>query len=221
MLRKIQGLCGGIFIITAGNAGAGFYAGAGVGVDTVNFKQVSNVFSTNFDVINKSHLSASGVFGTLFGGYELLCNQFYLAGEINGNLSSTGTTTSNKEFVHGDMTDVILKVNNNFGVSIMPGYQFSPATLFYGRSGMANSKIQQKSSDISLEYFTKRRTGFRYGLGIKQALNERVALRLDYSRVDYHNINTDTADPVGKVSKWTKINPLQQLVELGVVIKFG
>lgn len=217
-----------LLILASSAVHAGYYAGIGLGSDTVDFSVKSHVVQANpnqpvgFDVINKSHASATGIFGTLFAGYgTLVKNNYYLAGEINGNLSSTKSTTSNDEFVHLSFASSTLKIKNSYGLSVLPGYQFSPATLFYGRLGYANGKITQQTTDISLANFTKRKSGFRYGLGVKQDINERIALRMDYSRIDYKKINTSTFDPLGNVGKSTQLHPQQQLVEFGLVIKFA
>lgn len=207
---------------------AGFYAGAGIGSDTVDFSTRSHVFKADpnqpmeFDVINKAHLSATGVFGTLFAGYGgLVKNQFYMAAELNGNLSSTESKGFNHEFVHLSFSDTSLRIKNSIGISVLPGYQFTPATLFYGRLGITNSSISQKTSDISLANFSKKTNGFRYGLGIQQGITERCALRMDYSRIDYKKINTGTFDPVGNVTKTTQLLPEQQLIEFGLILKFA
>ncbi len=209
-----------IFINTASHAG--FYVGAGIGPDTVEFKDNSHVFSPgNFDVINKSQLSATGVFGTLFAGYGWLHNQFYLAGELNGNISSAASYAANDEYVHESFASTSLKVKNSIGISVLPGYQFTPTTLFYGRLGLTNSKIQVKTSDISLANASNRIDGFRYGLGIKQAISDRFAVRMDYSRINYHKFESGTFDVLGGVSKTTQRSTTQQLVEFGVVVNFA
>lgn len=217
-----------LLVLASSAANAGIYAGIGLGPDTVDFSATSHVINAapnqpvGFDVINKAHLSATGLFGTLFAGYgALVKNNFYLAAEVNGNVSSTKSKTSNNEFVHQSFTSSTLKINNSFGISVLPGYQFSPTTLFYGRLGYANGKIRQITSDTSLANFSERKNGFRYGLGIKQNITEKVALRMDYSRIDYSPINTATFDPVGIVGKTTRLHPGQQLVEFGLVIKFS
>jgi len=79
MLRKARMLGTGMFIFAVNTVNAGYYAGAGIGPDTADFIQRSRVLQQSpdravpsFDVINKSHLSATGVFGTLFVGCKAL-----------------------------------------------------------------------------------------------------------------------------------------------------
>ncbi len=225
MLKKINVFGAGLFIF-ATTINAGFYGGAGIGSDTVDFTQRSTlstisdgIHPVDFSVINKSHLSGTGVFGTLFIGFEKLYNKFYIAGEVNGNISSVTHTEFNHEFIHLNFADTFIKIQNSFGISALPGFQFTPNTLFYGRLGWTNSKIQQNTGDLSLAGFSVRRDGFRYGLGVKQAITERVALRMDYSRIAYSSIQTNTND--GVVPKKTQLTPNQQLVEFGVIINFA
>lgn len=228
MLGTTRVISAGFIIFAASTVNAGMYAGIGLGSDTVDFAMRSRVYEINpghphsFDVINKSHLSATGLFGTLFAGYgTVFQNNLYLGAEINGNLSSTESKGYNHEFVHNSFSDTVIKIKRSIGISVLPGYQFTPATLFYGRLGVTNSTIQVNTSDISLENFSKQRNGFRYGLGIKQNITDRLAVRMDYSRIDYNTINTGTFDPVGKVVKTTQMTPNQQLIEFGLVVNFA
>lgn len=221
MLRITQIFGAGLFICAASTVNAGIYIGAGLGSDSVDFKENAHVFSPgNFNVINKTHLSSTGVFGTLFLGYGYLHNNWYLAGEVNGNISSTSSKTSNDEFVHLSFTSTTLKIKNSYGFSVLPGYQYTPYTLFYGRLGLQNSEIQERTSDISLANFDSRKNGFRYGVGMKQVITNRLAVRIDYSLVNYNSILSSTFDPVGGVTKNTNIYPMQQLIEFGLVMNF-
>lgn len=224
---KILGASLGI-VVTA-TSYAGFYAGVGMGPDTVDFNQRNFVtqignpgYPPSFAVINKAHLSGVGVFGTLFAGYShLYTNKLSLAGELNANVSSITNSGFNHEFVNVSFSDTFIKMHNSYGVSILPGYQFTPNTLFYGRLGWTNSKIQQKTGDVSLANFSKRINGFRSGLGIKQAITERVALRMDYSYINYCDTTTVTNDVANRVPKSSTLSPNQQLLEFGIVVNFA
>jgi outer membrane immunogenic protein len=228
MLRKTQVLGAGLIILATSSANSGFYAGIGTGSDTVDFAMRSRVTGpnpghpANFDVINKSHASATGIFGSLFAGYGALAyKKFYFAAEANGTLSATESNGYNFEFIHKSFSQTVIKLKNTIGISVLPGYQFSPDTLFYGRLGLTNSTLQVNTSDISLANFTRKKNGFRYGLGIKQNITNRLALRMDYSRITYNGTNTSTFDPVGVVIKATHMSPNEQLVEFGLIFNFA
>ena len=228
MLRKTQVLGAGLIILTASSAHSGFYAGIGMGSDSVDFAMRSRVTRPNpghpadFDVIDKSHLSATGIFGSLFAGYGALAyKKFYFAAEANGTLSATESNGYNFEFIHKSFGHTVIKLKNTIGISILPGYQFSPNTLFYGRAGLTNSTLQVNTADISLANFTKKRNGFRYGLGITQGITNRLALRMDYSRITYNHTETTTFDPLGTVIKSTQMTPNEQLIEFGLIFNFA
>lgn len=201
---------------------AGFYAGLGIGSDTVSFKQSGHVVRPgSFDVLDKTHLSGTGVFGTLFGGYSWLVKQFYLAAEVNGNISSTVFKGSNFESVHGTASSTKYEMPHSVGVSVLPGYFLLPTSLLYVRAGYTNGEFKSKTTDISLANTSKSLDGFRYGLGLKQTITEKVALRLDYSRIDYNNVTFRTNDVLGSTRKTTIITPREQLIELGIVVSFN
>jgi len=86
MLRKTL-LAGVSLFACLSSSHASFYVGAGLGPDTVDFKQTAHVVSFNpafttqgFNVQDKTHLSGTGVFGTVFAGYALVQQQFFFAG---------------------------------------------------------------------------------------------------------------------------------------------
>jgi len=222
MLRTISVPGAIALLLSATTAQAGWYIGAGLGPDTVDFKQNGHVFQPgNFSVIDKTHLSSTGIYATLFGGYgALVHNQWYLAGEVNGNISSTSFRSSNSEYVHSTFSNTKFKINNSVGISVLPGYQYSPGTLFYGRLGYQNGHFRSTTSDVSLANVSKREGGFRYGVGLKQALTPRLAVRMDYSRIDYSDIRFSTFDALSTTTKNTIISPTQQLLEFGLVYSF-
>jgi len=223
MLRKTLLGSIGLFVFASG-AEAAFYAGAGLGPEALDFKQQSHIVSFDpahpeqgFNVQDNTHLSGTGVFGTIFAGYGHLNGKFYLAGEVNGNLSSSRFKSSNVEAIRGTSSASKYEMNDAFGVSIQPGFQYSADTLFYARAGYSNAHFKVITSDSSLANVSKRLDGFRWGLGIKRAINERFALRMEYSQVNYNSASMSTLDPLSGVSKTTKVSPLQQAVEFGLV----
>lgn len=235
MLKGIKWLAAGLCVVaipslhaqTKGiaNDHLGFYVGGGVGPDTVDFTQRARIFIPSTpghpeeaDVINKVHLAGTGFFGSIFAGASTLYDQYFLALEANANFSTVALSSYNQEYVHANFSNTSIKIKNTWGVSLLPGYQFTPETLFYGRAGVSTNKIQQKTSDTSLFNFNSWRTGFRYGLGIKQAITERLALRIEYSRITYNGMISATLDPVSLTRKTTKITPNQQVVEFGVLV---
>ncbi|WP_165474833.1 outer membrane protein [Legionella nagasakiensis] len=204
-------------------ANAGFYVGFGLGPDTIDFKQWSHVSQPGklgFDVINKTHLSGFGLFGTVFAGYQYLHHKLYLAAEINGTLSSVVSEVSNDEFKNNNFTLSRYKISDSIGISLIPGYQFSQNTLFYARLGYTNANVQLVTNDTSLQNLSYRGNGFHTGFGVKQDLTPKLSVRMEYNRTQYSSTKSLTFDPVGVVTKEAILSPRQQLIELSMVFHF-
>jgi len=144
-----------------------------------------------------------------------------MAIEANGNISAARSHTLNHEFIHHNFADTFIKIRNSLGASLIGGYQYRPTTLFYARAGVTESKFRQKTSDPSLANFSVNKSGFRYGVGIKEDLTERVAIRMDYSNIGYKSFTTHTFDAPNLVLKTTLIKPIEQLVEFAIVVNFS
>jgi len=222
MLRVTCPLVFGLISLLAPQANADFFLGAGLGSDTIDFQQRANVYQPGafgFNVIDKTHLSGTGVFGTIFAGYGYLKNKLYLAAELNANLSSTSFKSSNKEYVHANFSSTQYKIINGYGISLLPGYQYSENTLFYVRMGYINSKLVIRSTEPLIDNKSYLRDGFRVGLGIKQTLTKRVSVRMGYSQAQYVDTTLNLFDSTSFVTKHTIISPRQQLVELAIVVR--
>lgn len=208
----------------------GFYVGLGVGPQSANFSQDSSIIQSsllplqNFNVINKAKFAGRGVFGSLFGGYgRRFCiqgfnpNSLYLAAELNGDLSSTQFETSNSEFIHANFSKTTMKIENSYGISLLPGIYYSCNTLFYARLGYVRSHFTVDTSDTSLANVSTGLDGFRYGFGIKQNLTRKLAFRMEWSRNNYQGTSFSTLDPASLVSKTTTITPRTDKVEFALV----
>ncbi|KTC98781.1 hypothetical protein Lgee_1470 [Legionella geestiana] len=213
--RMMSVLCLSSF---AAGAYAGAYVGVGVGSDFVRLSQQSHVWQPGtFNVFNDAQLSATGVQGSVFGGLYRTFNRMYMGAEFNASLSSVKNTSRNDEFLNRSFSETRLTMNNHFGVSILPGFKYSPDTLFYARLGYENAEFKSKTTDVSLQNLSKRIGGLRYGLGAAHDIGRKFGLRVDYSLIDYENIHFRTFDKVSNTTKITTTTPFQQLVELGLV----
>jgi outer membrane immunogenic protein len=200
---------------------AGFYVGAGLGPDTIDFKQRAHIFQPrNFDAIDRTHLSGTGIFGTIFAGYGWFYNWFFLAPEINANFSSVSFDSSNDEFIHQNFNTTHYKIKNSYGISVLPGIQINPNSLLYARLGYENARFKIITTDISIGNASNRRDGFRYGLGLRTNLYRAFDFRMDYSRVQYDTTKLHTFDATSSTTKTTWIKPRQQLLEFGLIYNF-
>lgn len=210
------------------------YVGLGIGPESANFRQKSSVtraapFNTiiNFDVIDKTHLAGKGSFGSLFAGYAMRfapcdtdCENLYLALEANADVRSVKFKFSNDEVLHANFNHTTYKMGRNLGISLLPGYLLTDCTLFYARLGYANGRFSIATTDISLVNMHKNLNGFRYGIGIRQAINDCFAVRMDYSHINYKRVKMSTFDPVGFTSKSTSVKPTTNRFELGIIYTF-
>lgn len=220
MSRKIY-LTPLILLLISTSAWAqGFYIGAGLGPDTADFKQARNVTRLgSFNVKDTTHLSGTGLFGSIFGGYGWNRNAFYLAGEINANASSVSFDSSNYEFVHSNFADTHYKIEHSFGVSLLPGYLLTDATLFYARVGYANGYFKISTTDSSLANVHKNLSGLRLGLGVNQSFTQQLGARMEYNHISYQSTSFSIVDGLTTIA--TRISPETNQVEFSLFYKFG
>jgi outer membrane immunogenic protein len=217
MIRKF--LLGMVLLpISLSSWSIGPYIGLGVGPDLIDFHQNAHISQlNNFNVIDKTHLAASGVFGSLFAGYARQYNGFYLAGEVNGNISSTRFKSENDEFIHLSFAATKYKINSNYGISVLPGYLYSNTLLFFGRLGYTNGHFKSITSDVSLANVSRNLDGFRAGLGMKQMLNPHWGVRMEYSHIEYSKVHFSALD---NGTKTTSIYPQANQFEFGIIYNF-
>ena len=220
------------FASTVNAAVPGLYMGVGAGPDITNFRVTSHTSQvqggvTRFNVKNDDQVSGTGAFGTLFLGYGKKLSDFgwktdnfYLAGELNANIDSLEHQNFNDEYVNQTFSTTKYTMPYNVGVSILPGYLYRDSSLFYGRLGYVNGNFKVSTSDISLTNLNRNLSGFRWGLGIQQAVTTQLSVRMEYSNISYSSTNISTFDPVGSVTKKTQFTPYTNEVEFGVVYRF-
>jgi outer membrane immunogenic protein len=235
-MLKRTGVLGAILLSfsTASSASCEFYAGLGIGPESADYKQKGLVVRnspfapiSNFNVIDKTHLSGKGWSGSLFAGYAMRfascnrdCEDLYLALEANITARKVKFKSSNSEFLHSSFGHTSYKMERDYGVSLLPGYAISDCTLFYARVGYARGQFKIATTDISLLSIHKDLNGFRYGLGIRQDINECFAVRMDYSHTHYKRASMFTYDPVGFTSKSTSIKPTTHRLEIAALYTF-
>ncbi len=220
MLRKMK-LLGTASLLFASPCFSGFYIGAGLGPEGAHFTQKAHVVRPgSFDVLDTQHFSGLGVFGTLFGGYGWRHKRYYLAGEVNANISSVEYKLTNDELLHGNFSKTTFTVKYSEGVSLLPGFFLSDIFLVYGRAGYANGWVKINESDPSIKSSSSNRSGIRYGAGVRYNMLERWTLMMDYSQINYSKIKSHMFDPFGNVTKDTKIYPNTAQVAFGVIYAF-
>lgn len=202
---------------------AGFYAGAGAGPDITDFKEYAFVRSQNvppnFDVIDTTHKTGRGIFGSLFVGHGWQRGSWYLGAEANVNVSTVEFKSANNEYVNLNITDTTFEMPYNYGLSALPGFLFSDTFLFYGRAGYVSGRFKISTRDNSLASIHRNLGGFRAGLGMNHKLTEHVALRMEYNYLHYRK--TTFAVLNNETLKTTTITPTGNQIEFGVVYNFS
>jgi outer membrane immunogenic protein len=209
------------------------YLGIGLGPDYAKFQKNSNISQVldgrlEFNAQDDNQFSGTGTFGTIFAGmgtrfkmpYTCTPNQDgYLALELNANRSTLKYTMSNDELVHSNFSTTIYRMNHAYGVSLLPGYVYHDATLFYGRLGYARGDLRIITADATIGNSHQYMDGFRWGLGLRQMLSKQFAVRMEYSHVGYRNISLSTLS-TNNVAKSTHITPQTNEVEFSIMYLF-
>ncbi len=202
--------------------GSGFYLGAGIGADTTDFKVTSTPQkSGEFSVINNTEEAAQGVLGDLFGGYSWHYQWFYLAAELNGNLSSAKFTTSNNELVHSSYSQTSYKINRSWGIGVLPGVLLPETTLLYGRVGYVDGDFHINTSDTSLVNANTWLDGLRLGVGLEKRIYKDFSIRAEYSHISYQKQSGTASDPSIGFTKKTDVSPDSNQFEFAVDYRFG
>jgi len=220
MLRKTQ-LVSIISLLSATSSFAGLYLGASIGPEGASFSQKAHISRPGtFNAVDKNHFSGLGFFGSIFGGYGWKHDSYYLAGEINLNLSSVEYKLNNDEYLHLTFSKTFFNVKSSEGISLLPGYFLSDSTLLYGRIGYSNGRVKIVESDPTINNASKNRSGIRYGVGIRHSLTPKLDLMMDYSQINYKGIEGRVFEPFGMVTKVTKISANTAQVGFGLIYNF-
>jgi outer membrane immunogenic protein len=194
------------------------YIGLGVGPEYANFKQGSRTrHPGDFDVKDSTESAGTGIFVSAVAGYGWHYKRFYIGSELNANASSIRFTSANNEFIHSSFVETTYALDKSFGLSLLPGFQLTPNTLFYTRAGYAVGDFIIHTSDTSLADVNKYISGFRFGFGVKNAVTEKLDIRLEYSQINYEKISFNVLD--GTTLKSTNISPQTGQIEFGFIYK--
>lgn len=208
------------------------YVGLGVGPEIANFKQHAVIIggppSTTLRIIDINRFSAKGTSLSLFGGIGFRfpmcnsnCDRIYFGIEANANIRNLIHKRTNRELIHLEFNHTYYKMHRgDFGISFLPGVLVSDCSLFYARLGYAHGRLKVDTTDISLQNKSGSLNGVRYGLGLRQGLNECLAFRLEYGQTHYQKIKMFTFDRANNVAKTTHIRPYVQRFELGLLFNF-
>ena len=159
---------------------SGPYVGAEVGLD--NYEgQAEDLFATGdaYDGI-----SANGVVGGVFAGYDVAVGNAFFGIEGKASLSDA-------EASYDDTIDALdIRAKESFGVSARAGVMVNAGTGLYARLGWANTTFKVVENGVGL---SDDDDGLVLGAGLQTRLGANASLRVEYVRSDYNDFIKNNA----------------------------
>lgn len=228
----------------------GFYIGAAISRDVGDFETTihpsafisDELFAS--DKLTWDQGTSQGVNGEIFLGYGMLFqDHYYLAVEVLGSISSMKGDVNNVFEIATDddfdafTADASFRMNNTFGVALIPGFKISDSTLFYGRVGYVNSRFKFNLSTTPEfgieEHFLdqlsskKSKGGIQLGLGLETMVTNNVSIRGEYDWNRYGKIDSRDGfafdcgeDEVCGVDVETSVRPTVDQFKLAAIYHF-
>ena len=195
----------------------GFYLGAGLGYD--NDRATNNLVSVaGIDVVDpaKTDLSLTGVAGKIFGGYGQYFDNWYLGAEAFFGLSNADGKDGNDGVANRKISS-----KNSYGLSLIPGYKFTPSTLTFVRLGWTSGKYELKDTvnGIGSTSASKRLNGLTVGVGMETQVYDNWSLRGEFDHTEFRNSNVTTN--LGGLQFVDKLAPKANQAMLSVIYHFA
>lgn len=150
---------------------SGPYAGVEVGLD--NYEIQGEDLVADGDAFDG--LSANGIMGGIFVGYDLPLGRAFVGVEANANLSDASLTYS-------DGVDTLsVKAKESYGVTARLGAMLNDSTGLYARAGWANTKFR---AEVSGDAASDHDDALVLGAGVETRVGA-GSLRAEYVRADY------------------------------------
>lgn len=180
----------------------GFYLGAGLGYDSDRLS-----FKTDVDQFSDD-ISLTGAAGKVFAGYGQYFDNWYLGAEAFFGVSNA----DGKQGVE----DVNLKYSskNSYGISLIPGYKFTPSTLTFARVGWTNNKYEYKATGGVEGSRSDRYNGLTLGVGMETQVYDNWSLRGEFDHTAFRSKTVN--DTTG-----FKITPKSNQAMLSVIYHFA
>lgn len=196
----------------------GFYADVGLSRDDVrNYFQQNGLQTlsvsingvpqgsiTTGDFNYQIHAGAAGWAGLVGLGYQYVWNQHWsLGAEIYGDFSSAHgqlLDRSQYDLILGKITrsySAEMRLNNTFGVSVMPGYYFAPGSLYFLDFGYVNSEFKLSGFPTNIPGAfnlgqpasrEENESGLHLGFGVNTQVGRHLAVRQEYIWESYARV---------------------------------
>lgn len=150
-----------------------FYVGGMVGALSLMDRE-----STNNPIHDAHYLSALGVIGGILGGYDFQLQRQWrlgLEGFINANSVNISANQN-----YAPQASYTVKMHYNFGVRLLPAYEFTPDTEGHIVLGYSNARFNiNDNGNYGIINKTFSKGGFQTGLGITTVIIKHLSLRSD------------------------------------------
>lgn len=174
----------------------GFYVGAGIGTTS---------FVDQLKTPNERHqLGNMGFAGQLLLGYE-----FTFANHFGFGLEAFGTGTTAQASVNHYTNSSVLRsnYNYNYGVRVLPGYQFGGDTIAFLTVGYVRGNFKLTDNGVygtvSNNYNTN---GYQLGLGMARSLSEHFGIRVDFIYNGYSSDSFNGVSTTGTAVRYKNQN---------------
>ena len=207
MNQKILIIASALMLVSSAVTAEGLYGGVGLGWSDTQYTYIEK--ETGFGNLEIDY-GASGPATSLFGGYRLnLNNDLLLAFEVNVALSSAKGEDKFEDFSFKS------EQKAGYGIAALLGSRLGD-NLIYGRLGYQMTAYEVTLSEPGFsESWKETHGGIRLGLGAELPLNDRVMLRLDWSRT-WHSEETYLSEPGFSIA----FEPEESLFQAALVLQY-
>ncbi|MEZ5670143.1 MAG: outer membrane beta-barrel protein [Alphaproteobacteria bacterium] len=164
---------------------AGFYFGGQLGHDgLVSANSGPRQAGSVLDAERGGYGASAGV----YGGYGLRLDDFYLAGELDAEISDASWD------IERDPTGRVYSVDkhHSVGASLIAGYVLGDAALLYGRVGLVRTLFHTDYATTGTSTSEDNtQTGLRFGSGVEVPASDTVSLRFDFTYTDYESFDVE------------------------------
>ncbi len=211
----------------ADGAYIGVEGGFGTAIVDAQTSTNKTVTDTTAYTFSEGGIGMDGGSWGAFMGYGFRMGSLYVGAEVTSHFQSIefdpGAFTIKQHDSDGGFENTITSGSAELaftgGVSGRVGYYLNPSTLFVLDAGLVGSQFDVKWDGQSEEYWDP---GTAYGVGIESTLFDGVAVRLNWSFVDYYNAEVfgigENVERPGTVS--VEIQPTMNVAHLGLIYTF-
>jgi opacity protein-like surface antigen len=166
-------------IFAANNSYDGFYLGANIGAASLIDKE-----STDNPATDLHYLSALGVVGGGILGYDFSPREKLKFG-VEAFINATDLNIADDQN-YSPASSYTVKMYYNFGFRLLPGYEFTPGTIWHLILGYSNAEFNiNDNGNYGIIDSDFNKSGFQFGLGMTTALFKNLLLRTDVLYTDY------------------------------------